>query len=268
MLIIRKNQTNNLIATVSMNKTLASPYYLFSFQHIASKERVSFIPQVITSNCRYDKFRFVESPTTNLSFTPPNVNFFYEGQYYYSIYEQVQSGNTNPALAYNKLESGRAVVIVDNDHPIDCFFEPYISQNEDFGNYIYISEQEQECAAPPSPSVTPTPTVTPSCPITTQYLKTLVVGGNKIRLTLWNDSGYTSQAEAICDYTVSGTMSGSSGTTYTSTRTFTTGDHQIEFNFTPYLQSGEVITYHSVLSVDTSLCSCPVVVNFTYLPPP
>lgn len=158
MLIIRKNEVNNPIATVSMNKTLSNPYYLFSFQHIASKERVSFVPQVITSNCRYDKFRFTETFSTNLSTTPPQVNFPYLGQYYYSIYEQIGSGNTDPALAYNKLESGRAVVIVGNDTINECLFEPYISNDEDFSNVIYIGDDETICITNP---VTPTPTPTP-----------------------------------------------------------------------------------------------------------
>jgi hypothetical protein len=162
MLIIRKNEINNPIATVSMNKTLSNPYYLFSFQHIASKERVSFIPEVISSNCRYDKFRFIETQTTDLSVVPPNVYFPYLGQYYYSIYEQLQSGNTNPALAYNKLESGRAVVIVGNDNPDDCFFEPYISNDENFAQVIYVSEEEQECINIVTPSVTPSNSPTPS----------------------------------------------------------------------------------------------------------
>jgi hypothetical protein len=146
-----------------MNKTLNNPYYLFSFQHIASKERVSFLPQVISSNCRYDKFRFVEAPTTDLSLIPPQVNFFYEGQYYYSIYEQLSSGNTNIALAYNKLESGRAVVIIGNDEQGECFFEPYISSNEIDSNYIYISSLEEQCLTPnPTPTNTSTPSATPT----------------------------------------------------------------------------------------------------------
>jgi uncharacterized delta-60 repeat protein len=166
MLIIRKNQLNNLVVTVSMNKTLPSPYYLFSFQHIASKERISFLPEPVVSNTRYDKFRFNEANVTNLSTIPPNVNFNYLGQYYYSIYEQVSSGNTNPALAYNKLESGRAVVIIDNAHPDECFFEPYISDNEDFANLIYVSDDEEVCIPTPTPTptatsgATPTPTLT------------------------------------------------------------------------------------------------------------
>jgi hypothetical protein len=169
MLIIRKSQTNNMIATVSMNKTLPNPYYLFSFQHIASKERVSFYPQVITSNVRYDKFRFVESQITNLSTTPPQVFFEYIGQYYYAIYENITSGSTDINLAYNKLESGRAWVIVGDDNTQECFFEPYISNDEDFSQVIYVSEEEEACIYPsPTPSPTPTstqvitPTMTPT----------------------------------------------------------------------------------------------------------
>lgn len=187
MLIIRKNQTNNLIATVSMNKTLPNPYYLFSFQHIASKERISFYPQVITSNVRYDKFRFVEAPTTNLSTTPPQVFFEYLGQYYYSIYENITSGSTDIALAYNKLESGRAWVIVGDDNTQECFFEPYISNDEDFAQVIYVSEQEEACIYPtpsttpnnsPTPTNTPTITPTPSTTPPIAPLSFLVASGS------------------------------------------------------------------------------------------
>jgi hypothetical protein len=162
MLIIRKNQLNNLIATVSMNKTLSNPYYLFSFQHIASKNRISFIPETVSSNVRYDKFRFIEG-NTNLSFVPPVAQFEYLGQYYYSIYEQISSTNTDIALAYNKLESGRAVVIVGEDQTDDCFFEPYISQNEDDANVIFLSEQEEFCISGDTTPVCP-PSLTAACP--------------------------------------------------------------------------------------------------------
>jgi hypothetical protein len=144
MLIIRKGETNDLIVTVSMNKTLPNPYYLFSFQNITSKERISFVPEKIVSNTRYDKFRFVEGPT-DLSVTPPVAYFKDLSQYYYSVYEQITSGNTNPALAYNKLESGRAVVIVGDSQTDECLFEPYISPNEIGHSIIYLSEQEEFC---------------------------------------------------------------------------------------------------------------------------
>ena len=167
MLIIRKNQVNNIIATVSMNKTLPNPYYLFSFQNIASKERISFIPEVITSNVRYDKFRFIETGNVNLSTIPPQIWFGNDlGQWYYSVYEQLSPTNTDISLAYNKLESGRAILMVDNDTN-DCFFEPYISNDEDFSNIIYVSEEEEFCISGdttplPTPTMTKTPTATPT----------------------------------------------------------------------------------------------------------
>ena len=171
MLIIRKNQTNNLVVTASQNRTLSNPFYLFSFQHILSRERVSFYPQEIISNTRYDKFRFIESPTDNPLLTPPLITFPYLGQYYYSIYEMVSSASTNPSLAYSQLESGRAVVIVDNDNETDCLYEQFISDNETNQNIIFISEAEENCinvtptltASPtPTPSITPTITSTPT----------------------------------------------------------------------------------------------------------
>ena len=80
-----------------------------------------------------------------MSATPPDVYFQYLGQYYYSIYEQLSPTNTDITLAYNKLESGRAVVIVGDANPDACFFEPYISDDEDFANVIYMSEEEDYC---------------------------------------------------------------------------------------------------------------------------
>jgi hypothetical protein len=162
MLIIRKNDVNNLVVTASMNKTLSNPYYLFSFQHITSKERVSFLPEMIISNTRYDKFRFIEG-STNLANTPPVVQMPFLGQYYYSIYEQLSPTNTDIALTYNKLESGRANVIVDNAQPDLCFFEPYISSNENEANYIFVSEQEDFCISGDTTPVCPSG-LTGNCP--------------------------------------------------------------------------------------------------------
>jgi hypothetical protein len=98
-----------------------------------------------------------------LTAATPSVSFQYIGQYYYSIYEQTSSANTNPSLAYNKLESGRAVVIVGDSQTDECLFEPYISPNEDAYSIIYVSEQEQECIdGNITPSPTPTETITPT----------------------------------------------------------------------------------------------------------
>ena len=176
-----------------MNKTLTNPYYLFSFQNIASKDRVSFIPEVITSNVRYDKFRFVETGNVNSQSLTPQISFGNNlGQWYYSIYEQLSSTNTDPALSYNKLESGRAVLIV-NDDTNECFFEPYISNNEDFSNVIYVSDEEKFCISgdtTPTNTPTMTPSITPSATPSTDvdadlYLSAVVdAGGTGITPTV------------------------------------------------------------------------------------
>jgi hypothetical protein len=132
-----------------------------------------------------------------------------------------------------------------------------------YGNLFlgqYTLSYPEDC---PTPTQTPTQTVTPtaSCPVTTQYLGSELVDGDKIRLTLWEDAGLSIQDEAVCDYEVSGQFTGTLGTIYTGTRTFPTGDHQIQYNFTPLLQSGETISSYVVSSVVTSACTCPVVVN-------
>ena len=236
-----------------MNKTLPNPYYLFSFQHIASKERISFYPQVITSNVRYDKFRFVEAPTTNLSVTPPQVFFEYLGQYYYSIYENITSGSTDIALAYNKLESGRAWVIVGDDNTQECFFEPYISNDEDFAQVIYVSEEEEACIYPtpsvtptfnPTPSVTPTntttPTNTPTLTRTPTQTATITPTATptstpfcKDYLTVSNEIGYVNLTNGLYTRQFSGS-SGSSQSIWVSANTIFYGTAPNGNNYSNY----------------------------------
>lgn len=258
MLIIRKNEVNNMIATVSMNKTLPNPYYLFSFQHIASKERISFYPQVITSNVRYDKFRFVEAPTTVLTGLTPQVNFEYLGQYYYSIYENITSGSTNIALAYNKLESGRAWVIVGDDNSQECFFEPYISNDEDFAQVIYVSEEEQECQQPspsPTPSITPTLTPSPTCPTNSQFFMTGFLSGTDLQIFL--EETLTNVAyNATCPFDFSLTLVRDDDATSAFTTTFTANTDNQTFDISGFLGINGLksIIYNSI-TLDPS-CSC------------
>ena len=169
MLYINKNSANRLYVTVSQGRTIANPYYLFSFTHILSGEIVNFVPQNLsTASTRYDEFLFIEAGNEDLTLVPPVVTFPYEGQYYYSIYEQSTSGNTNPDYSCNVLEQGRAFVNYVNaagDEP--TYYVEFISDNEDNENWIFISDDE----IPPTPSFTPTntptPTITPSGTIPT-----------------------------------------------------------------------------------------------------
>jgi len=133
MLIIKTNQPNTLVVTVSQNSELNNPEYLFSFTHIFSKQNITFIPtDISTHKSRYDEFYFVEGSGAG------QVRFPYQGQYLYAVYEQTQgSGNLNPALAFNIVENGDAQVFPSTASTMDSQYDIFISNNEENSNYIF-----------------------------------------------------------------------------------------------------------------------------------
>ncbi len=143
MLYIKRNEENRLVVTVSEHNILSDPSYLFSFEHILSKEKVRFFPKNIsTSTDRYDEFVFIEGVEPD-GYTGdiPFVTFPFEGQYYYSVYNAFTTGSTNPQYAFEKLEEGRAVI---EDDTIPSTFTTYISSNENNANFIYYNEGVNE----------------------------------------------------------------------------------------------------------------------------
>jgi hypothetical protein len=152
MLIIKTNQPNTLVVTVSQNSELTNPEYLFSFTHIFSKQNITFIPtDISTHKSRYDEFFFVEGTGVG------QVAFPYQGQFLYTIYEQpAGSGNLNPSLAYNVVENGDAQVFPASAATMDSQYDIYISNNEDNANIIFAPDELN-----PTPNITPSPTSTP-----------------------------------------------------------------------------------------------------------
>jgi hypothetical protein len=153
MLIIKTNQPNTLVVTVSQNSELTNPEYLFSFTHIFSKQNITFIPtDISTHKSRYDEFFFVEGTGVG------QVAFPYQGQFLYTIYEQpAGSGNLNPSLAYNVVENGDAQVFPASAATMDSQYDIYISNNEDNANIIFAPDELN-----PTPNITPSPTSTPA----------------------------------------------------------------------------------------------------------
>ena len=159
-----------MVVTVSQNSELPNPEYLFSFVHIFSKERLSFIPiDVSTHKSRYDEFYFVEGSGVG------EINFPYSGQYLYTISEQpAGSGNLDPALATNVVENGEAQIIVQSAITQDSQYEIFISNDEFDSNIIFAPDEPNPTpnitpsitptsATPtPTPTITSTPTLTPS----------------------------------------------------------------------------------------------------------
>lgn len=158
MLIIKANQRNSLVVTVSQNSELTNPEYLFSFTHIFTKRRVTFIPlDISTHKSRYDEFEFYEGTGVN------EVDFGYEGQWLYSIWEQPQgSGNLDPALATNVVENGLATVYVSSAMTDESNFDFFISPDEDNSNFIFAPDELNPAPSPTGPPPTPTQTRTPT----------------------------------------------------------------------------------------------------------
>ena len=153
-----------MVVTVSQNSELTNPEYLFSFVHIFSKERLSFIPlDVSTHKSRYDEFYFVEGSGVG------EINFPYSGQYLYTISEQpAGSGNLDPALATNVVENGEAQIIVQSAITQDSQYEIFIS-NDEFDSNIIFAPNEPNPTPNITPSITPTsasPTPTPTPTLT------------------------------------------------------------------------------------------------------
>jgi hypothetical protein len=161
MLIIKTDQPNTLVVTVSQNSELTNPEYLFSFTHIFSKQRVTFIPiDISTHKVRYDEFYFIEGDGVG------EIDFPYQGLYTYAIYEQPSgSGNLNPALATNVVENGEAQIFPSSAATMESQYDIWISGNEDNANIIFAPDEPNPPSSPtPTPSVTPTqtPTLTPT----------------------------------------------------------------------------------------------------------
>lgn len=156
MILLKSNQLNKIVVTLTQNTTLCDPEYLFQFVHIFSKQEVKFIlPDVSPHPTRYNQFEFVEGQGVG------EIPFPYEGQYNYYVYSQPQgSSNLNPLLATELVENGIAeFIVVSADTTNENYFE-FISSDEFNSNTIFAPDEIN----PPTPSVTPglSPTPTPS----------------------------------------------------------------------------------------------------------
>jgi len=156
MILLKSNQLNKIVVTLTQNTTVCDPEYLFQFVHIFSKENVAFIlPNVSPHPTRYDEFQFVEGQGVG------QIPFPYEGQYNYYVYAQpFGSGNLNPLLASELVENGISNFIIQSADTTNEYYVEFISDDEFDSNIIFAPDEIN----PPTPSNTQglTPTPTPS----------------------------------------------------------------------------------------------------------
>ena len=167
MILLKSNQLNKIVVTLTQNTTVCDPEYLFQFIHIFSKKEVDFIlPDVSPHPTRYNQFEFVEGQGVG------EIPFPYEGLYNYYVYAQpFGSGNLNPLLATELVENGIAeFIVVSADTTNENYFE-FISDDEFNSNTIFAPDEINPPTPTPTQGLTPTPTpsntATPT-PTTTQ----------------------------------------------------------------------------------------------------
>jgi hypothetical protein len=154
MILLKSNQLNKIVVTLTQNTTVCDPEYLFQFIHIFSKKEVDFIlPDVSPHPTRYNQFEFVEGQGVG------EIPFPYEGLYNYYAYAQpFGSGNLNPLQATELVENGIAeFIVVSADTTNENYFE-FISDDEFNSNTIFAPDEIN----PPTPSITASPTLTPT----------------------------------------------------------------------------------------------------------
>lgn len=137
MLHLISNNQNTVNVTVSNESDLSNPTYLWVLTHLETKEKVYFIPTNISSShsLRYDSFTFNTNSYIPQVLTGLTCNIhLLQGQYSYTIYDQISTTNLNPAYSNSVVETGLAWV----EQSEVCYTE-YISENDDAEAVVYYN---------------------------------------------------------------------------------------------------------------------------------
>lgn len=192
MILLKSNQLNKIVVTLTQNTTVCDPEYLFQFVHIFSKQEVKFILSDVSPHpTRYNQFEFVEGQGVG------EIPFPYEGQYNYYVYAQpFGSGNLNPLQATELVENGIALFIVQSADTTNEYYVEFISDDEFDSNTIFAPDEIN----PPTPTATTTSTPTPTATNTPTPSATTPLICNQYRVTWSSFGSFTAFASYIdCD---------------------------------------------------------------------
>ena len=107
-----------MILTLTELVSIATPYYLFVFTHVTTKEVVAFVKAEADDESlypqRYNQFT-INAATVFANKQP--------GEWHYKVYEQAGAVNINPALSGAVLEYGKLLL----DRAVDFAYAQYDS---------------------------------------------------------------------------------------------------------------------------------------------
>lgn len=116
---LEKDSNNTVILELTLNSSLVTPYYLFSFSSDTNYDQIlNFTgPDTSTYKCRYNKFDIIETGSTYTNLTASTVNLR-TGSYSYQVYESSTPTLSLSATTGRVIYSGKVFVNgVDNDIP-------------------------------------------------------------------------------------------------------------------------------------------------------
>jgi hypothetical protein len=156
MLHFKQNLLNSCDVTVSNESELNNPTYLWCLTNLDSMVKKYFIPYnaTIPNATRYDTFTFTTNRLEPEVLTGSTCNLHLaQGQYRYTIYDQISSTNLDPLLSNSMVETGLGLMpqeevcfnTYEDDNPFSeavvyedptCFYT-YISPNETSIMFVY-----------------------------------------------------------------------------------------------------------------------------------
>ena len=104
MLVYTKGIQSDTVVTLNESKTLLAPYYLFVFKSTVLKKTITKVVNSLDDNSAYqNRFNLFQFDTVTLfaNETP--------GQWFYEVYEQASSTNTDPT-GLNMVECGKMIL--------------------------------------------------------------------------------------------------------------------------------------------------------------
>jgi hypothetical protein len=137
MLHLKQNDLNSCDVTVSNESELNNPTYLWVLTNLETKVKKYFIPfnATVPHAGRFDTFTFNSNNYISEVFIGSNCNIhLQQGQYSYTIYDQVSTTNLNPTLSNSIVETGLAVV-----EQVEVCYTTYISPNDNAEAVVYYN---------------------------------------------------------------------------------------------------------------------------------
>jgi hypothetical protein len=193
-----------------------------------------------------------------LNSTLYNKTFYYSGsnipQGYYKILTTYTASNmrSNTEIAYQLIDT---LVCPSSATPTPTLTKTPTSTPS--------QTQTQTPSMTNTPSQTTTQTQSPTCgTFTTQYMRSQIQGTSDIRFTLFDNPDFTGNANAVCDYTITGTYNidgGAINQPYTTI--MANNDHNHTYN------TGSNITGFTITSV-VPVCPCVLVIFNQVTPTP